>query len=44
MLSDEGEGSENARMQKVCFCAYCDDNDDNEDDEDDDGDGTLCII
>ena len=39
VLSDEGEGSENARMQKVCFCDYCDDNDDNEDDEDDDGDG-----
>ena len=24
MLSDEGEGSKDARMQKVCFCDFCD--------------------
>ena len=31
MLSDEGEGSEDARMQKVCFCDYCDDDGDDKD-------------
>ena len=35
MLSDEGEGSEDARMQKVCFCDYCDGDGDDGDDEDD---------
>ena len=34
MLSDEGEGSEDARMQKVCFCDFCDDDDDEEEEED----------
>ena len=35
MLSDEGEGSEDARMQKVCFCDYGDDDGGEGDDEDD---------
>ena len=34
MLSDEGEGSEDTRMQEVCFCDYCDDDCDDGDDED----------
>ena len=34
MLSDEGEGSKDARMQKVCFCDFCDDDGDDGDDED----------
>ena len=43
MLSDEGEGSEDARMQKVCFCDYCDD--DGEDGDDgDDKDGAMVRI
>ena len=32
VLSYEGEGSEDARMQKVCFCDFCDNDDDDGDD------------
>ena len=45
MLSDEGEGSEDARMQKVCFCDYCDDDVDGDyGDDGDDKDGAMVWI